>query len=67
MNVYPKYWLGAYNRQLGLAVMRQMFSDCSSQMVVAIMLPESEAIALGKIVCEHLRSLPAAPESTKDK
>ena len=50
---FPKYWLGAYNKQLGLAVMRQKSAAENSQLVVAIMLPKEEAESLAvKIVAE---------------
>ena len=50
MNEFPKYWKGAYNKRLGLAVMEQKAADANSQRVVAIMLPEAEAQWIADII-----------------
>jgi hypothetical protein len=50
-----RYWKGAYNSRLGLAVMEQKSPDVNSQMIVAIMLPEKEAQEIADVLIEYLR------------
>jgi hypothetical protein len=57
MDEFPRYWKGAYNSRLGLAVMRQDSATVNSVMVVAIMLPEAEAQIIANAVIPTLREL----------
>lgn len=43
MSEYPKYWKGAFNRNLGMAVFKQESASSSSQMMAHIVLHEKEA------------------------
>lgn len=62
-----KYWAGAWNPQLGLAVMEQKTPQENSQMVVAILLPKERAENLAASIVSILESeLPASPKETKE-
>ena len=62
MSDYPKYWKGAFNRQLGLAVMRQKSATENSQMIAHICLHEREASELADALIATLNTNYAAVE-----
>jgi hypothetical protein len=52
---WPKYWLGEWQRVMGLAVMRQRTATENSQLIASIAMPKDEAEALGNKLLSVLR------------
>lgn len=53
---YPKYWKGAYNRTMGLPVMRQLSAQANSHTFAMVMLDEKRSQIIADAIIAAMES-----------